>query len=272
MTLRADRIDRLQDGTLTVLDYKSGARKRFLDGSGQPREIQLVAYSCAIDEPVAALALVNIDSREIVFTRGTTEAINLVAHSFVRPRLAAGDVHMHARARRMLQDTLTAIRTGNSLQHAGFALYPNGERCLRPLSVLQELYPQALLDETLAVLERIDFSLDELRYEYPNEIVPEGETPATYLRRLTEAGMQRRWPEGVPRKVTGLIEHELALIADLRYEPYFLTVYDIVAYARSQGILCQGRGSAANSAVCFCLGITEVDPARMAMLVERFIS
>ena len=188
------------------------------------------------------------------------------------PLVAAGDVHMHCRARRILQDAVTAIRHGTTIDNAGFSLYPNGERHLRALEVLQHTYPADLLDETVRIADTIDFSLDELHYEYPNEIVPDGETPATYLRRLTEAGMQRRWPEGVPRKVTDLIEHELALIADLRYEPYFLTVYDIVAYARSQGILCQGRGSAANSAVCFCLGITEVDPGRMEMLVERFIS
>ena len=188
------------------------------------------------------------------------------------PLVAAGDVHMHCRVRRILQDAVTAIRHATTIDNAGFALYPNGERHLRSLEVLRHTYPADLLDETVRIADTIDFSLDELRYEYPNEIVPDGETPATYLRRLTEAGMQRRWPEGVPRKVTGLIEHELALIADLRYEPYFLTVYDIVAYARSQGILCQGRGSAANSAVCFCLGITEVDPGRMEMLVERFIS
>jgi len=188
------------------------------------------------------------------------------------PLVATGDVHMHCRARRILQDTVTAIRHGTTIDNAGFALYPNGERHLRSLDVLQRIYPADLLEETVHIADAIDFSLDELRYEYPNEIIPEGETSATYLRKLTEAGMQRRWPQGVSHKVSMLIEHELALIADLRYEPYFLTVYDIVAFARSQDILCQGRGSAANSAVCFCLGITEVDPARMEMLVERFIS
>ncbi len=188
------------------------------------------------------------------------------------PLVASGDVHMHCRARRIVQDAVTAIRHGTTVDNAGFALYPNGERHLRPLDVLQRVYPKDLLEETVCIADSIDFSLDELRYEYPNEIVPEGETPATYLRRLTEEGMQRRWPRSIPQKVTRLIEHELKLIAELRYEQYFLTVYDIVAYARSQDILCQGRGSAANSAVCFCLGITEVDPARMEMLVERFIS
>jgi len=188
------------------------------------------------------------------------------------PLVACGDVHMHCRSRRILQDTLTAIREGVTVDRAGFALHPNGERHLRSLQVLQHAYPRELLAETMRIADSISFSLDELRYEYPDEIVPDGQTPASYLRCLTEQGMRRRWPDGVSPKVVELIEHELRLIADLRYEPYFLTVYDIVAFARSQNILCQGRGSAANSAVCFCLGITEVDPDRMAMLVERFIS
>jgi error-prone DNA polymerase len=188
------------------------------------------------------------------------------------PLVASGDVHMHRRARRVLQDTLTAIREGVTVDQAGFLLYSNGERHLRSLEVLQHFYPEELLQETVRIAASIDFSLDELRYEYPDEIVPTGETPASYLRKLTEQGMRERWPGGVPQKVVRLIEHELRLIAELRYEPYFLTVYDIVSFARSKGILCQGRGSAANSAVCFCLGITEVDPARMETLVERFIS
>ena len=188
------------------------------------------------------------------------------------PLVACGDVHMHRRSRRILQDTVTAIRERVTVDQAGLLLYPNGERHLRSLEVLQRIYPPELLDESVRIAELMNFSLDEIRYEYPDEIVPKGETAASYLRQLTEEGMQRRWPSGVPDKVVRLVEHELQLIADLEYEPYFLTVYDIVAFARSQNILCQGRGSAANSAVCFCLGITEVDPARMAMLVERFIS
>ncbi|MGI9309284.1 MAG: PHP domain-containing protein, partial [Gammaproteobacteria bacterium] len=188
------------------------------------------------------------------------------------PLVACGDVHMHRRERRALQDTVTAIREGLTLDRAGLALYPNGERFLRPRDHLASIYPTALLEETLRVSERIDFSLDELRYEYPDELVPAGETAAGYLRRLSEEGMSRRWPDGVPLKVESLVEHELQLIHELEYESYFLTVYDIVAFARGQDILCQGRGSAANSAVCFCLGITEVDPGRMSTLVERFIS
>jgi error-prone DNA polymerase len=186
--------------------------------------------------------------------------------------VASGDVHMHEPSRRMLQDTLTAIRLGSPVANLSHALHPNAERSLRPVGYLERLYPRELLDETLAIAERIDFSLTELRYEYPGELVPDGLDPAAHLRALTEAGMRWRWPEGVASRVRRQIEHELALIAELAYEPYFLTVHDIVRFARSEGILCQGRGSAANSAVCFCLGITEVDPARMEMLMERFIS
>ena len=188
------------------------------------------------------------------------------------PLVAAGDVHMHSRNRRALQDTVTAIREGVPLEQAGFALYPNGERYLRSRDTLARIYPPALLEETLRIASAIDFSLDELAYEYPDELVPEGESPASYLRQLTEVGMRRRWPGGTPEKVVQLVEHELRLIRELEYESYFLTVQDIVAFARQRGILCQGRGSAANSAVCFCLGVTEVDPGRMSTLVERFIS
>ena len=188
------------------------------------------------------------------------------------PLVAAGDVHMHRRSRRILQDTLTAVRERTTLNRAGHLLYPNGERYLRSRETLAEIYSEDLLSESLRIAGLVDFSLDELRYEYPDEIVPAGETPPTYLRRLVEEGMQRRWPDGAPERVVELVEHELELIAELEYEPYFLTVYDVVRYARSQHILFQGRGSAANSAVCYCLGITEVDPGRMAMLVERFIS
>jgi error-prone DNA polymerase len=188
------------------------------------------------------------------------------------PLAAAGDVHMHVRNRRALQDVLTATRLGVPVDQAGYALFPNGERHLRSLPRLRDIYPQELLASTLDIAARCMFSLDELRYEYPREIVPDGETPASCLRRLTAEGERRRWPDGTPAAARALIAHELELIAELNYEAYFLTVHDIVHYARSCGILCQGRGSAANSAVCFCLGITEVDPARMSLLFERFIS
>jgi len=188
------------------------------------------------------------------------------------PLVAAGDVHMHVAERRVLQDTLTAIRHGVPVSDAGAALYPNAERHLRGLSDLASLYPSDLLQQTLVVAARCHFSLDELRYEYPEEVVPQGETAISHLRKLTEDGLKRRFPEGVPDKVRAMVEYELALIEELKYEPFFLTVHDIVSFARSRGILCQGRGSAANSAVCYALHITEVNPACMEMLFERFIS
>jgi error-prone DNA polymerase len=205
------------------------------------------------------------DRRRLADLRSIGKALDL-------PLVASGNVHMHSRERRMLQDTLTAIRLKTPVEKAAFSLHPNAERCLRPLEEIVRIYPAELIRETLTILERIDFSLEELCYEYPHELVPQGETPAGHLRRLTERGRDWRWPAGAPPRVLELIEHELELIAALRYEAYFLTVHDIVRYARSRGILCQGRGSAANSVVCYCLGITEVDPARMQTLVERFIS
>src|SRR5262252_3561377 len=187
--------------------------------------------------------------------------------------IASGDVHMHLRARRRLQDALTAIRLNEPIGQLGKRLYANGERYLRERARLERLYPRELLAATVELADSCHFSLDELRYEYPHELVPPGETPTSYLRRLTEEGARWRWPGGVPPAERTAIEHELALIEELRYEPYFLTVHDVVAYARRQGILCQGRGSAANSRVCYCLGVTAVDPQRGAsLLFERFIS
>jgi len=210
-------------------------------------------------------------------TRGADDAAELAklqelsARSGM-PLVATGNVHMHLRSRKRLQDTLTAIRLRTPLARCGTQLAPNAERYLRPLYRLARIHPPELLATTLSIAARCSFSLDELRYEYPEEIVPPGETPATWLRKATFEEARTRYPQGMPEPVRATVEHELALIAELRYEPYFLTVYDIVRYARSQGILCQGRGSAANSAVCYCLGITEVDPARMSVLFERFIS
>lgn len=188
------------------------------------------------------------------------------------PLVAAGDVHMHVRERQQLQDLLTSVRLGVPLAQAGTRLYPNGERHLRSLRRLAQLYPSTLLAESLVLAARCSFLLDEVRYQYPEELVPEGETTTSQLRKLTWAGAARRYPQGVPDKVRGLLDHELALICELGYESFFLTIEDIVRFARSCGILCQGRGSAANSAVCYCLHITEVDPARMQMLFERFLS
>ena len=188
------------------------------------------------------------------------------------PRVAAGDVHMHVAARRPLQDTLTAIRLGVPIAEAGEALYPNAERHLRTRAQLTRRYPAELLDATVEIAARCRFSLDSLRYEYPDELVPTGTTACAHLRALTETGLRQRFPEGEPETVRRMVEHELELIVSLGYEPYFLTVHDLVRFARERGILCQGRGSAANSAVCYALFITEVNPACMDMLFERFIS
>ena len=204
--------------------------------------------------------------------RGELAALRALAVASGLPLAAAGGVHMHVRSRRRLQDALTAIRLGTPVSQCGKALLPSGERHLRLRARLAQIYPPELLAETIAIARRCRFSLDELRYEYPQELVPAGETPSTWLRKLAEEGLARRFPGGVEPKVHELVEHELALIAELAYEPFFLTVHDVVRFARSRGILCQGRGSAANSAVCYALGITEVDPARMSMLFERFIS
>jgi error-prone DNA polymerase len=188
------------------------------------------------------------------------------------PLVASGDVHMHVRARRRLQDAVTAIRHGVTLAQAGARLYPNGERHLRERSRLARLYPPQLLAQTLHIAQRCTFSLNELRYEYPQELVPQGETPATWLRKLVEQGIHYRWPEGASPQARAIIERELALIAQLGYETYFLTVQDIVAYANGHGILAQGRGSAANSLVCYCLRITAIGQRLDSLLMERFIS
>ncbi|GLO51837.1 error-prone DNA polymerase [Pseudomonas putida] len=186
--------------------------------------------------------------------------------------VACGDVHMHVRGRRALQDCMTAIRQHCLVAEAGRFLFANGERHLRSQAQLGELYPADLLAETLAIAACCQFELSELKYQYPRELVPQGHTPASWLRQLCQQGLPSRWPGGPSSKVRDVLAKELALIEELGYESYFLTVHDIVAFARSQRILCQGRGSAANSVVCFVLGITELDPMQHHLLFERFLS
>ncbi|WP_456413044.1 error-prone DNA polymerase [Thiolapillus sp.] len=200
------------------------------------------------------------------------QQLQAVGTRYALPLVAAGNVCMHAPGRRPLRDLLSAIRHHCTLDRLGGRALPNAERHLRSLDDLRLLYPAQLLRQSLEIAQRCKFSLDELRYEYPDDVTPPGMQPQDYLRQLVEQGKRERWPQGCPRKVRLQIEQELQLIAQLDYAAYFLTVWDIVAFARKQGILCQGRGSAANSAVCYCLGITEVDPARMNLLFERFIS
>ncbi len=190
------------------------------------------------------------------------------------PLVAVNDARMHEAGRRPLADTLACIRSHCTIDEAGYRLSPNAERRLKSPAEMARLfarYPEALA-RTVEIARVCTFNLDELAYEYPDEVAAEGESAQEALERLTRVGARVRYPGGVPPAVEATIRHELALIGQLRYAPYFLTVHDIVRFARSRGILAQGRGSAANSAVCFCLGITAVDPARHDLLFERFVS
>ena len=190
------------------------------------------------------------------------------------PMAAGNDVHYHVARRRALHDVVTAIRHSTDLQSLGHELFPNGERHLKSGEELCALFGgrRDLIERTVEIADRCSFSLAELRYEYPEEIVPVGTTPIEYLIGLTWNGARSRYPDGVPAKIRDLIQHELTLIEELHYEAYFLTVYDLVRFARERNILCQGRGSAANSVVCYCLGVTSVDPGRIDVLFERFVS
>ena len=198
--------------------------------------------------------------------------VHRIAQQFDLPVVALGQVCMHVRSRKPLQDTLTAIRLGKAISDCGYRLAPNAEQHLRSRLRLANIYPKASLDETLSIANLCQFSLDELRYEYPEEVVPKGLTPSSYLRQEVYLGAQSRYPQGLSAEVIKKIEYELNLIHELAYEAYFLTVHDIVKFARSQDILCQGRGSAANSVVCYCLHITEVSPEQGILLFERFLS
>jgi len=202
------------------------------------------------------------------------EWLKRLARTHRLPLLAAGDVYYHMAGRKKLHDVLTAIRHGTTVDQAGRWLQPNAQRHLRRIGDIVARFARlpGAVDRTVEVAERCHFSLGQLRYEYPRPDVPPGQTPLDYLKRLSWEGAHQRYPRGISDKVRRLLNHELALIGQLHYEAYFLTVWDLVRFARSRHILCQGRGSAANSAVCYCLGITAVDPARMDVLFERFVS
>ncbi|TLX52910.1 error-prone DNA polymerase [Stutzerimonas nosocomialis] len=199
------------------------------------------------------------------------QSLALARSLHIRP-VACGDVHMHVRARRALQDCITAIGHRLPLKAAGTYLFANGERHLRPRDELAAFYPPELLAETLHISSRCQFDFHQLDYQYPHELVPPAHSATTWLRLLVEKGTAERWRDGIDEKSRAQIDHELKLIAELKYESYFLTVHDIVRFARGRGILCQGRGSAANSTVCYALGITELDPSRSKLLFERFLS
>jgi error-prone DNA polymerase len=206
--------------------------------------------------------------------RARLARIKTIAREVQVPLIAVNDVLYHHPDRRPLADVLTCIRDKITIDRAGRELAVNAERYLKPSQEMSRLFRDApeAIEETVALSGELSFSLDELRYEYPNEEVQGFDNAQDALAHLTYEGAARRYPAGIPDKVRDNLEHELKLIAQLQYAPYFLTVHDIVRFARSQGILCQGRGSAANSAVCFCLGVTEVDPDRADLLFERFIS
>ncbi|QDV91753.1 Error-prone DNA polymerase [Phycisphaerae bacterium RAS2] len=203
------------------------------------------------------------------------EAAVLLSRETGVPLVAVNDVHYHVPQRRALNDVLTCIRHGCTLDESGFRLFANAERHLKSPEEMAQLFaahPAALARSAVIARRAGGFSLDELRYEYPDEICPPGLTPMEHLRGLTWKCADERYPQGVPDKVRRQVEHEFTLIEELNYAPYFLTVHDLVRFARSRGILCQGRGAAANSAVCFCLGVTSVDPDRINVLFERFVS
>ncbi|CAK2763273.1 Error-prone DNA polymerase [Vibrio crassostreae] len=201
----------------------------------------------------------------------TDYCVELSQHHHL-PITACGGVLMHNANRLPLQHSLTAIKYQKSVTEVGSHLLANAERCLRSINKLSHIFKTEWLEESNRISELCDFDLGSLRYEYPSELIPQGETPMSYLRMLVEKGKKARFPQGVPNDIQQIIDKELGLIGELDYPFFFLTIHDIVMFAKSQGILYQGRGSAANSVVCYCLEITSVDPRQISVLFERFIS
>ncbi len=241
-----------------------------LPAEGKLFERQLKQIVTSLDSPpyLAAHHLYRGDDR-----RRLAALVELCSRSGTLP-VVTNDVHYHVAGRRPLQDVITCIREGCTMEEAGFRLHAHAERHLKAPAEMLRLFRghEGAIRRTVEIKERCRFSLNELRYDYPDEPVPAGKTPQSHLEDLTWQGAAGRYPEGIPAKVRNILENELKLIAKLNYAPYFLTVNDIVAYAKSEDILCQGRGSAANSAVCYCLGITAVDPNEVDLLFERFVS
>ena len=266
-----------------VMDGSEGLRDKGTKGQRVQKDSHLVPLSLCPSVPSLLSLLRDVLSDRLSLAiscaRGTDDDTLLreaseLSRVFDIPLLATNDVYYHDPSRRRLQDVLTCVRHGCTIGQAGFKLFPNAERHLKSPEQMHRLfadYPHAI-HRGLEIAERCNFSLDSLRYEYPDELVPAGKTPSQYLAELTWAGAAQRYPSGIIDKVRRQIEHELRLIEQLKFETYFLTVYDLVRFARSRDILCQGRGSAANSAVCYCIGVTSVDPARIDVLFERFIS
>jgi len=257
------------------LDWR-GIRPEHLGGllaialpSRRARDAELLGIGRWLLKHFAGRAWLGVDLPQQLDDARWCQRLRWLAGQTALPLVAAPQVLMHRAQRKPLQDVMTAIRLRMPLHECGQRLEPNAAAHLRRLG---PPYEPAWIAQTQVIAERCSFSLSEIRYEYPDEVVPPGLTPQAHLAQLAWAGAARRWPGGVPAAVRAQIDKELQLIHQLKYEHYFLTVADIVDFARGRGILCQGRGSAANSAVCYALGITEVDPARGNTLLERFIS
>ncbi len=256
--------------TADVADHAANLLAIVLPDYLAPRQWRGANYRDLFGERAYFAAAVHLGPND----DATLDRLAALAREAQLPLVASNQVHYHDPARRRLHEVLTAVRHHTTVAELGALRFPNGERHLKSPARMAELfarYPEAIA-RTMEVADRCCFSLDQLRYEYPEELCPAGTTPTAYLAELTWAGARERYPAGLPDKVRTLLEKELTLIAELRYEAFFLTVWDLVRYANERDILCQGRGSAANSAVCYCLGITSVDPDSTDLLFERFIS
>ena len=240
------------------------------DGSGKGFETELAGLRCKHDGPLYLAAHMLYRGGD----RARLHRLVALAERTGTPLLATNDVHYHHPQRRPLQDVLTAIREHVTVAQAGWRLAANAERHLKEGAEIARLFRghEEAVARSLEAVSLCDFSLDEIAYEYPDEPVPPGSTPQRHLEALVWKGAAWRYPDGIPEKVSAALRHELGLIDELDYAPYFLTVHDIVCFASEKDILCQGRGSAANSAVCYCLGITAIDPAEIDLLFERFVS
>ncbi|MGD0387743.1 MAG: error-prone DNA polymerase [Tepidisphaeraceae bacterium] len=267
--LRLDELLAASDGLLAALTARSIDQQAPATDGG---DLQTAAQ--AIKDVMGDRLSLAVSRLHDGLDRPLFHRVQSVSRACDIPILATNQAHYHDARRRRLQDVLTCVRHGCTIQQAGFRLFSNGERFLKTPEEMRRLFDDlpAAMQRTLEIAQRCVFSLDELRYEYPDEIVPPGKTPPQYLAELAWIGARGRYPAGVPPKVRSQIEHELGLIEELNVAAYFLTVHDLVRFARSRGILCQGRGSAANSAVCYCIGVTSVDPDRVDVLFERFIS
>jgi len=265
--LRLTDLDGASEGLLAVLPAVASPRQE------RALSTELLGELCSLfDGDRLSLAICAYLGGE---DRASWDARRALGRACGVPLVATNDVHYHAPERRALQDVLVCVREGTTLEEAGLRLFPNAERHLKSPARMERLFadfPEAL-GRSLAIAERASaFSLDELAYQYPDEVSPDGTPPMEHLEVLVRRGLAERYPDGPTPELEARIAHELRLIDELSYAPYFLTVHDIVRFARSRGILCQGRGAAANSAVCYCLGVTAVDPERIDLLFERFVS